>query len=66
VQIGIEQDWLYAAIDVETKLLPGAVISERRRTDPAAEFLGQLAENHDVSETRILVDWMGYLTALAR
>lgn len=41
VKIGTEQHWLYVAIDVETKLLLGAVVSERRGTDPAAEFLGQ-------------------------
>jgi len=44
VKIDTEQHWLYAAIDVETKLLLGAVVSERRGTDPTAEFLGQLAE----------------------
>ena len=66
VKIGTEQYWLYAAIDVETKLLLGAVVSERRGTDPAAEFLGRLAEKHDFSETTFLVDGMGYLTALAR
>lgn len=35
--IGTEQHYLYAAIDVETKLLLGAVVSERRGTDSAAE-----------------------------
>lgn len=34
--------------------------------DPAAAFLGQLAEKHDFSETTSLVDGMGYLTALVR
>jgi len=66
VKIGIEQHWLYAAIDVETKLLLGAVVSERRGTDPAAEFLGRLAEKYDLSETTFLVDGMGYSTTLAR
>ena len=51
VTISTGQHWLYAAIDVETKLLLGAVVSERRGTDPAAEFLGWLAEKHDLSET---------------
>ena len=41
VKIGTEQYWLYAAIDVETKLLLGVWISPRRGTDPAAEFLGR-------------------------
>ncbi len=66
VKIGTEQHWLYVAINVETKLLLGAVVSERRGTDPAAAFLGRLAEKHDFSETTFLVDDMGYLTALAR
>jgi putative transposase len=66
VKIGTEQHWLYAAIDVETKLLLGVWISPRRGTDPAAEFLGRLAEKHDLSEATFLVDGMGYLTALAR
>jgi putative transposase len=66
VTIGTDQHWLYAAIDIETKLLLGVRISERRGTDPAAAFLGQLAEKHDFSETTFLVDGMGYLTALAR
>ena len=66
VKIGTEQHWLYAAIDVETKLLLGVRLTERRGTGPAAAFLGQLAEKHDFSETTFLVDGMGYLTALAR
>jgi putative transposase len=66
VTIGSEQQWLYAAIDVETKLLLGVRLSQRRGTDPATAFLGQLAEKHDLSETTFLVDGMGYLTALAR
>ena len=66
VTIGTERHWLYAAIDVETKLLLGVRLSERRGTDPTAAFLGQLAEKHDFSETTFLVNGMGYLTALAR
>ncbi len=59
VKIGTKQHWLYAAIDVETKLLLGAWISPRRGTDPAAEFLGRLTEKHDLSEATFLVDGMG-------
>jgi putative transposase len=66
VKIGNEQQWLYAAIDVEMKLLLGVRLSQRRGTDPAATFLGQLAEKHDLSDATFLVDGMGYLTALAR
>ncbi len=66
VDVGTTRHWLYAAIDVDTKLLLGVYLSERRGTDPAAVFLDQLAEKHDFSETTFLVDGMGYLTALAR
>ncbi|ELY63208.1 transposase [Natronococcus jeotgali DSM 18795] len=66
VTIGTERHWLYAAIDVESKLLLNVWLSPRRGTDPAVEFLGRLAENHDLSEATFLVDGMGYLTALAR
>ena len=59
VKIGTEQHWLYAAIDIDTKLLLGVYLAERRGTDPAAE-------KHDFSATTFLVDGMGYLTALAR
>ena len=51
---------------LSTKLLLGVHLSDRREIDPAAAFLGQLTEKHDVSETTILVDGMGYLTALPR
>jgi putative transposase len=45
VKIGTEQYWLYAAIDLETKLLLGVRISERRRTDPAAAFSASWPRN---------------------
>lgn len=38
VKIGTERHRLYAAIDVETKLLLGAVVFERRGTNSAAVF----------------------------
>jgi putative transposase len=66
ITIGTQRHWLYAAIDVKTKLLLDVWISPRRGTDPAAAFLGRLAEKHDLSEATFLVDGMGYLTALAR
>ena len=50
----------------QAKLLLGAVVSERRGTDPDAAFLGRLAEKHDFSETTFLVDSMGDLTALTQ
>ena len=66
VKIGTQRHWLYAAIDIETKLLLGVRISEHRGIDPTAAVLGQLVEKHDFSEATFLVDGMGYLTALAR
>jgi transposase-like protein len=57
---------LYAAIDLESKLLLGISFSERRGTDPATEFLWQVAEKHDLSDTEFLVDGYGYLTAIFR
>jgi len=60
VTIGTEQHWLHTATAVKTKLLLlGAIVSERRGTDP-------VAEKHDFSETAVLVDGVGYLTAPAR
>lgn len=56
ILIGTDQHWLYAAIDIETKLLLGVSVSRYRGTDSATVFLGQLAGKHDVSETTFLVD----------
>jgi transposase-like protein len=61
-----EKKWLYAAIDVESKLLLEVDVTSRRETDPAAAFLESLAEPHDLDDTEFLVDGMGYLSALAR
>ena len=41
-------------------------LSQRRGTSPAAAFLRDLTEHHDLSEAWFLIDGMGYLTALAR
>lgn len=52
IQLESEQKaWLYAAIDVDTKVVLHARLSWHRGRDPAEQFL---------------VDGMGYLTALAR
>ena len=66
IQIGREQFWLYAAIDVDSKLLLGTRVSRWRGTRPASAFLSELKERHDLSKTEFLVDGMGYLTALAQ
>ena len=39
VKINGEQSWLYAAIDVDTKLILDVALFGRHRTDPAAAFL---------------------------
>ena len=66
VKINGELSCLYAAIDLDSKLLLGVDLFERRGTDPATEFLRQLTEKHDLSDTEFLVDGYGYLTALFR
>jgi transposase-like protein len=66
IEIDGEKQWLYAAIDTESKLLLEVDVYSRRGTDPAAAFLHRLTEKHDVADTEFLVDAGGYLTALAR
>ena len=66
IRIGCEQFWLYAALDIDSKLLLGVRVSRWRGTRPASAFLSELNERHDLSETEFLVDGMGYLTALAQ
>jgi len=57
---------LYAAIDIETKLILDVVLFGRYGTDLAAAFLHRLAEKHDLSDAEFLVDQFGYQTSLAR
>ncbi len=57
---------MYAAIDIDTKLILDVALFGRHGTDPAAAFLQKLQENHDLSEAEFLVDQFGYRTALAR
>ncbi|UPM45225.1 IS6 family transposase [Halocatena salina] len=66
VKINGEWSWLYAAIDLDTKLILDAQLFGRHGTDPAAAFLHGLREKHDLSEAVFLVDQFGYRTALAR
>ena len=66
VKINGEWSWLYAAIDLDTKLIWGVDLFESHGTDPAAAFLHGLSEKHDLSEAVFLVDGFGYQTALAR
>ena len=66
VQVGREWCWLYAAVDLDSKLLLGVRLSRWRGTRPASAFLRELKEQHELEETEFLVDAMGYRTALVR
>jgi putative transposase len=66
VKINGEWSWLYAAIDLDTKLILDVALFGRHGTNPAAAFLSGLAEKHDLSDTVFLVDQFGYRTALSR
>jgi len=67
-QIGVdgEKKWLYAAVDIDPKLLLEVNVFSRRGTDPAAAFLHRLTQKHNVDETEFPVNAGGYLTALSR
>ncbi|SFS67529.1 IS6 family transposase [Halostagnicola kamekurae] len=66
IKINGERSWLYAAIDIETKLILDVALFGRHGTDPAAAFLHRLREKHDLSDAEFLVDQFGYRTALSR
>jgi len=66
IKINGEWSWLYAAIDLETKLILDVQLFGRHGTDPAAAVLHGLREKHDLSDAVFLVDQFGYRTALAR
>ena len=66
VQLGTEWYWLYAAVDPGSLYLLDIEVYNRHGTGPAATFLHNLGEKHDVSETEFLVNAYGYRTALSR
>ena len=66
VKINGEWSRLYAAIDLDTKLILGVDLFGRHGTDSAAAFLHGLSEKHDLSEAVFLVDGFVYQTALAQ
>ncbi len=66
VKINGEWSWVYAAIDIETKLILDVALFGHHGTDPAAAFLHQLRQKYDLSDTVFLVDQFGYRTALSR
>ncbi len=49
VKINGEWSWLYAAIDLETKLILDVVLFDLHDPGPAAAFLQKLREKHDLS-----------------
>ncbi|MDJ1433070.1 IS6 family transposase [Halostagnicola sp. A-GB9-2] len=66
VKINGEWSWLYAAIDIESKLILDVALFGRHGTDPAAAFLHGLREKHDLSDAEFLVYQFVYRTALVR
>ena len=61
-----EKAWLYAAIDIDSKVVCAARLSQTRGTKPATTFLRELKEEHRVADAEFFVNGMGYLTALAK
>ncbi len=57
--------WVYAAIDLDSRLILDVAVFGRRGTDPAAAFLHKLTEKHDLSKAEFLVDQFVYRTALS-
>ncbi len=66
VTVNGDLSWVYAAIDLDSRLILDVAVFGRRGTDPAAAFLHRLTEKHDLSDAMFLVDGYGYLTALSR
>jgi transposase-like protein len=52
--------------DLDSMLVLDIEVFSRRGSDPAAVFLSCLAEHHDLSEGKVLVDSFGYQTTLSR
>ena len=57
---------MYAALDIDSKLLLGVRVSRWRGTRPASAFLFELKERHDPSKAEFLVDGMRYLNSGAK
>lgn len=64
VKINGEWSWLYATLDLETKVLLDGQLFKKHEIDPAAAFLHGVAEKHDCAGTVFLVDQFRYRTAL--
>ena len=59
VAIDGEAKWLHAAIDTDSKCILDIDVYSRRGTDPAAAFLYQLAEVHELDDAEFPADGMG-------
>ncbi len=57
---------MYAAIDIDSKLILDVALFGRHGTNAAAAFLQKLREKHDLSDAEFLVDQFGYRTPLSR
>ena len=66
VKINGKWSWLYAAIDLDTKVVLDIALCKHHGTDPAAAFLHGLYEKYDCSETVFLADAFGHRTAFSR
>ncbi len=66
VKINGDWSWVYATIDLDSRLILDIAVFGLRGTNPAAAFLHRLTEKHDLDDTVFLVDGYGYLTALSR
>ncbi|WP_369684862.1 DDE-type integrase/transposase/recombinase [Halalkalicoccus sp. NIPERK01] len=60
VRVTGEWYWLYAAVDLDSKLLLAVELSRRRGHAPAAASLKQLHDRYDLSATEFRVDGMSY------
>ncbi len=61
IKINGNWSWVYAAIDLDSRLILDIAVFGRQGTDPAAVFLHRLTEKHDLSDVVFLVDGYGYL-----
>ena len=50
VKINTDWPWVYAAIDLDSRLILDIAAFRRRGTDLAAAFLHRLSEKHNLSE----------------
>jgi len=61
VKINGDWSWVYAAIDVDSRLILDVAVFGQCGAGSDAAFLHRLTERHDLSETGLLVDGYGYL-----